>query len=428
MREARPCRAKPVVVSQGETTGPPRSPCRRTDARPLLGRARAPQSSRRPSGAAATDGDDVAFVGHPHTIRASCATSTTSTSPAEGGRELLGGKGIGLAEMTQLGVPVPAGFTITTEACRGVHARGRRMPGRARSRRSRSTSRALEERAGKRFGDRADPLLVSVRSGAAISMPGMMDTILNVGLDDDSVEGLARATRQPPLRLRLVPAADPDVRRHRRRRRRPPLRVGALVAEARARGRAGQRATEDDLVELVAPSRRSTRTRPARTFPQDAREQLARAVEAVFKSWDTPRAQVYRRAHEIPDDLGTAVNVVQMVFGNKGDDLGDRRRVHARPVHGRAGDVRRVPRQRPGRGRRRRHPHAAAAGADGGRAPGGARAVRRHRAAAGGALPRHAGRRVHGRGGDALPAADAHGEAHRGGRAAGCRATWSTRG
>ena len=103
-------------------------------------------------------------------------------------------------------------------------------------------------------------------------------------------------------------------------------------------------------------------------FPQDAREQLRRAVGAVFDSWDTPRAQVYRRAHGIPDDLGTAVNVVQMVFGNKGDDCGDRRLLHARPVDGRAGALRRVPRERAGRGRRRRHPHAGAARGDAGRA------------------------------------------------------------
>ena len=162
--------------------------------------------------------------------------------PCEGGRELLGGKGIGLAEMTQLGVPVPAGFTITTEACRAYMRAGGRLPDGLRRRGRASTSGALEEKAGKRFGDRHDPLLVSVRSGAAISMPGMMDTILNVGLDDESVEGLAETTGQPPLRVRLVPAPDPDVRRDRRRR---STATGSSrssrTLKQRARRRAGRR-------------------------------------------------------------------------------------------------------------------------------------------------------------------------------------------
>ena len=122
--------------------------------------------------------------------------------------------------------------------------------------------------------------------------------------------------------------------------------------------------TADDLVDLVDRFKTIYEDETGRAFAQDAREQLRRAVEAVFQSWDTPRAQVYRRAHDIPDDLGTAVNVVQMVFGNKGETLRDRRRVHARPVDRRARRLRRVPRQRPGRGRRRRDPHAGAARAD----------------------------------------------------------------
>ena len=148
--------------------------------------------------------------------------------PSEGGRELLGGKGIGLAEMTQLGVPVPAGFTITTEACRDYMRAGGQLP-EGLVEEVEQHVQALEQRSGKRFGDRSDPLLVSVRSGAAISMPGMMDTILNVGLDRESVAGTGGALRQPPLRLRLVPAPDPDVRRDGRRDRRPPVRAGALA-------------------------------------------------------------------------------------------------------------------------------------------------------------------------------------------------------
>ena len=169
-------------------------------------------------------------------------------------------------------------------------------------------------------------------------MPGMMDTILNLGLNDEAAEGLAARTGNRALRLRLVPAADPDVRRGRRRHRRrtgssrrsPTLKAARGVAQ-------DTDLTADDLRELVGDVQgASTARRPARDFPQDAREQLARAVRAVFDSWDTPRAQVYRRAHEIPDDLGTAVNVVQMVFGNKGDDSGTGVVLHARPVDRRA--------------------------------------------------------------------------------------------
>ena len=138
-----------------------------------------------------------------------------------GGRELLGGKGIGLAEMTQLGLPVPAGFTITTDACRATWRRAVVRTGSRTS--STSTSARLEARTGKRFGDPDDPLLVSVRSGAAISMPGMMDTILNLGLNDAAAEGLAARDRQPRASPRLLPAADPDVRRGRRRARRAPF-------------------------------------------------------------------------------------------------------------------------------------------------------------------------------------------------------------
>jgi pyruvate, orthophosphate dikinase len=237
--------------------------------------------------------------------------------PCEGGRELLGGKGIGLAEMTQLGVPVPAGFTITTEACRAYMRGGGRMPAGLLEEVEAHVG-ALEKHAGKRFGDRNDPLLVSVRSGAAISMPGMMDTILNVGLADGSVEGLAERSGNRRFAYdsyrRLIQMYGDTVEGvdgHRFE--------SELSSLKRERGvEQDVELTEDDLVELVARFKAIYEDSTGRTFPQDAREQLARAVEAVFKSWDTPRAQVYRRAHEIPEDLGTAVNVVQMVFGNRG--------------------------------------------------------------------------------------------------------------
>src|SRR5439155_9626670 len=181
---------------------------------------------------------------------------------------------------------------------------------------------ALEERTGKRFGDTRDPLLVSVRSGAAISMPGMMDTILNLGLGDDAVEGLAETTenrrfaydsyrRLIQMYGEVVEGIDAD-------------RFEQELTRLKQERGAGQDSdlSADDLVELTARFKRIYEEQTGASFPQDAREQLARAIRAVFDSWDNSRAQVYRRAHEIPDDLGTAVNVVQMVFGNKGESSG----------------------------------------------------------------------------------------------------------
>jgi len=241
--------------------------------------------------------------------------------PSAGGRELLGGKGIGLAEMTQLGVPVPAGFTITTEACRDYMRGGGVLPGGLADEIERHVA-ALEQKTGKRFGDRRDPLLVSVRSGAAISMPGMMDTILNVGLDDESVEGLARSTGNRRFAydsyrrlIQMYGETVDGIDGHRFEQE-----LSRLKQERGAEQDVDLSA--DDLAELVERFERIYEEETGRAFAQDAREQLARAVEAVFQSWDTPRAQVYRRAHDIPDDLGTAVNVVQMVFGNKGETSG----------------------------------------------------------------------------------------------------------
>ena len=241
--------------------------------------------------------------------------------PSEGGRELLGGKGIGLAEMTQLGVPVPAGFTITTEACRDYMRAGGQLPEGLLEEVERHVQ-ALEQRSGKRFGDRSDPLLVSVRSGAAISMPGMMDTILNVGLDRQSVEGLGERSGNRRFAYdsyrRLIQMYGETVDGI----------DGHLFEQELSKLKQERNVEQDvdlsaeDLAELVSRFEGIYEEATGRSFAQDAREQLARAVEAVFQSWNTPRAQVYRRAHEIPDDLGTAVNVVQMVFGNKGETSG----------------------------------------------------------------------------------------------------------
>ncbi len=227
--------------------------------------------------------------------------------PTEGGRELLGGKGIGLAEMTQLGVPVPAGFTITTDACRAYMAKGDFPDGLAEEVDERLAR--LEQTTGKRFGDPEDPLLVSVRSGAAISMPGMMDTILNVGLNDEATEGLARRTSNPRFAQdsyrRLIQMYGEIVDHI----------DGHHFSDALAH-------QEDDLPGLIETFKAIYERETGHPFPQDAKEQLGRAVRAVFESWNTPRAQRYRRHNDIPDDLGTAVNVVQMVFGNKGEQSG----------------------------------------------------------------------------------------------------------
>jgi pyruvate, orthophosphate dikinase len=237
---------------------------------------------------------------------------------AGGGRELLGGKGIGLVEMTQLGIPVPAGFTITTDACRDYMAAGGEVPD-GLDREVDEHIAALEERAGKRFGDPDDPLLVSVRSGAAVSMPGMMDTILNLGLNDVAVEGLARSTGNARFAFdsyrRLVQMYGEvvgGVDGHRFEQALTDLKAERAVTQ-------DVDLTADDLRELVATFGQIYEAETGSPFPQDPAAQLQRAYRAVFDSWNAPRAQVYRRTYEIPDDLGTAVNVVQMVFGNRGE-------------------------------------------------------------------------------------------------------------
>jgi pyruvate,orthophosphate dikinase len=240
---------------------------------------------------------------------------------SEGGRELLGGKGVGLAEMTKLGVPVPAGFTITTDACRAYMSNGKTLPEGLDTEIEQHLG-ALEKKTGKRFGDVNDPLLVSVRSGAAVSMPGMMDTILNLGLNDEAVLGLGRATGNARFAndsyrrlIQMYGEVVDGIDAHR---------FEHALSELKQSRRVSQDVdlSADDLAELIETYKRIYREETDRDFPQDARAQLTRAVLAVFDSWDAPRAQVYRRTYNIPDDLGTAVNVVQMVFGNKGDESG----------------------------------------------------------------------------------------------------------
>jgi pyruvate, orthophosphate dikinase len=254
--------------------------------------------------------------------------------PCDGGRELLGGKGVGLAEMTLLGIPVPTGFTITTEACR-AYMNAKQLPDGLEEEVAEHLG-LLEQRAGKRFGDPADPLLVSVRSGAAVSMPGMMDTILNVGLDDAAVSGLAAAgnarfandsyRRLIQMYGETVDGVDPH-------------RFEQELARLKAERGVSQdvELTAEDLATLVGIFREIYAQDVGHPFPQDANRQLIRAVVAVFESWETPRAQVYRRAHDIPDDLGTAVNIVQMVFGNKGEGSGTGVAFTRNPSTGEAG-------------------------------------------------------------------------------------------
>jgi pyruvate,orthophosphate dikinase len=240
---------------------------------------------------------------------------------ADLGRELLGGKGAGLAEMTAIGIPVPAGFTVTTAACVEYMQNGRSFPPRLDEEIAAHIER-LEETTGKRFGDPEDPLLVSVRSGAAVSMPGMMDTILNLGLNDESVQGLGRATGNERFAfdayrrlIQMYGNVVDGVDAHEFEQ--------AISSVKDKRGvREDVELEAGDLRELVERFKEIYRDSVGSDFPQDARDQLERAVRAVFDSWDTPRAQVYRRANGIPDDLGTAVNVVQMVFGNKGEESG----------------------------------------------------------------------------------------------------------
>src|SRR6187200_1403808 len=240
---------------------------------------------------------------------------------SEGGRELLGGKGVGLAEMTQLGVPVPDGFTITTQACRTYLEGGGEVPAGLDAEVDEHIA-GLEERTGKGFGDEGDPLLLSVRSGGAISMPGMMDTILNLGLSAAAAEGLAACTgnerfafdsyrRLVQMYGEVVDGVDGHRFEH------------ALSELKAARGVTQDvDLTADDLRELVATFSTIYEEGTGSGFPQDPGEQLRRAYRAVFESWNAPRAHVYRRANDIADDLGTAVNVVQMVFGNRGESSG----------------------------------------------------------------------------------------------------------
>ncbi|MGV4890204.1 pyruvate, phosphate dikinase [Streptomyces viridosporus] len=256
----------------------------------------------------------------------------------EGGRDmadLLGGKGANLAEMTRLGLPVPPGFTVSTEACRVYLATGAEPEGL-----SREVSRhlaALEDSAGRRLGQADDPLLLSVRSGAQVSMPGMMETVLDIGLNDDSVPGLAGVSGNERFAWdsyrRLVQMFGSTV-----------MGVDAALFEDALTLLKEERGAPDDvhldagdLARLVETYKDLIRRETGESFPQSPAEQLQRAILAVFESWNGERARLYRRREHIPDDLGTAVTVQRMVFGNLGHDSGSGVAFTRDPATGRPG-------------------------------------------------------------------------------------------
>ena len=237
-------------------------------------------------------------------------------------RELLGGKGANLAEMTNLGLPIPQGFTVSTEACTEYYNDGKKINDEIQSQIF-DALKKLEEMQGKKFGDNSDPLLVSVRSGARASMPGMMDTILNLGLNDVAVEGFAAKTGNPRFAYdsyrRFIQMYSDVVMEV------PKSFFEKIIDEVKeAKGvHFDTELTVDDLKELVKRFKEVYKNAMnGEEFPQDPTEQLMGAVKAVFRSWDNPRAIVYRRMNDIPGDWGTAVNVQAMVFGNMGETSG----------------------------------------------------------------------------------------------------------
>jgi len=236
-------------------------------------------------------------------------------------RNLLGGKGAGLAEMARIGLPVPPGFTITTEACNAYYSAGRQFP-EGMWEQVLAAMKELERKTGKGFGDPRNPLLVSVRSGARVSMPGMMDTVLNLGLNDETVKGLAEATgnerfaydayrRFIQMFSRIVRRLDPE----------PFERILDEFKE-KTEGKQDTDLTADMLKEIVRRFKALYKEQTGEEFPSDPYEQLRQAIHAVFGSWMGKRAVDYRNFHKIPHDWGTAVNVVTMVFGNMGEDSG----------------------------------------------------------------------------------------------------------
>ena len=236
-------------------------------------------------------------------------------------RELLGGKGANLAEMTNIGLPVPQGFTISTEACTQYYEDGRMINDEIKAQIMEYVEK-MEGITGKKFGDLNNPLLVSVRSGARASMPGMMDTILNLGLNEQVVEVMAQRSGNPrwawDCYRRFIQMYSDVV-----------MEVGkkyfeVLIDEMKEKKGVTQdvELTAEDLKELAGQFNAEYKAKLGTDFPSDPKEQLMGAIQAVFRSWDNPRANIYRRENDIPYSWGTAVNVQSMAFGNMGDDCG----------------------------------------------------------------------------------------------------------
>lgn len=236
-------------------------------------------------------------------------------------RSLLGGKGANLAEMTNIGLPVPSGFTISTEACNDYYENGNKIREIIIAQIDEKL-KELEEEQGKKLGCEKNPLLVSVRSGAVFSMPGMMDTILNLGLNDNSVKGLIESTNNERFSydsyrrfIQMFSDVAMEV---------PKYKFENVLEKAKEKNgyKYDTELTTDDLKEIVVAYKDIYKKEIGKEFPQDPKEQLMLAIEAVFRSWNNPRAIVYRRLNDIPHNLGTAVNIQSMVFGNMGEDSG----------------------------------------------------------------------------------------------------------
>src|SRR3979411_1937776 len=236
-------------------------------------------------------------------------------------RDLLGGKGAGVAEMTRAGVKVPPGFTITTEACNAYYASGKKFPD-GMWEQAIEALHHVEEKTGKKLGDVKNPLLVSVRSGAKFSMPGMMDTVLNLGLNPQTLEGLAKLTNDRRFALdayrRFIQmfgkiVLDIDAAKFEKR---------LEAAKEKAKVKTDPELKPEQLEKLVKEFKDIILKESGKPFPDDPLEQLRASIEAVFSSWNNKRATDYRNFNKIPHDLGTAVNVQSMVFGNMGDDSG----------------------------------------------------------------------------------------------------------
>ena len=233
-------------------------------------------------------------------------------------RGLLGGKGANLAEMTNIGLPVPQGLTITTEACNNYFTDGNKLSDELLEQVWEKFA-IVEEQIGKKFGDPQNPLMVSVRSGAAISMPGMMDTILNLGMNDITVQAVAKLTNNPRFAydcyrrfIQMFSDVVMEIEHYKF--------DNILESHKKEEGvQHDHQLSPEGLLKVIEDYKKLVKREKGVDFPQEPKEQLLMAIEAVFRSWGNPRAIVYRQLNKIPDDLGTAVNVQSMVYGNMGD-------------------------------------------------------------------------------------------------------------